>query len=145
MSGTVKLSYVEPASGAVPIAMPEAFAHLDTGCLIESYPGPAIFVGAEGDILATNAAATDLTELLSQPDGEALRLAIVNAAVAGEASNLRLATEQNGNNHVYDLALLPTARLGRDTTEVLIVGREATLEHNLTPRTIERSSTEVIQ
>ncbi len=102
------------------------------------YPGPALVVGGNAVVLAANAKARTLVEMLTRGGTHELRSAI-DDALAGSSTQLSplvieaglLSTE--GDSQALDLAVMPWGR----GTAALILGRDVTLERNLREALIE--------
>ncbi len=102
------------------------------------YPGPALVVGGNAVVLAANAKARPLVEMLTRGGTHELRAAI-DDALAGRSTQLAplvieaglLSTE--GDSQALDLAVMPWGR----GTAALILGRDVTLERNLREALIE--------
>ncbi|MDJ0970784.1 MAG: diguanylate cyclase [Kiloniellales bacterium] len=102
------------------------------------YPGPALVVGGNAVVLAANAKARPLVEMLNGGRKQELRAAI-DDALAGNSTQISpllieaglLSTE--GDSQALDLAVMPWGR----GTAALILGRDVTLERNLREALIE--------
>ena len=102
------------------------------------YPGPALVVGGNAVVLAANAKARPLVEMLTRSSKRELRAAI-DDALSGRSAQISplmieaglLSTE--GDSQALDLAVMPWGQ----GTAALILGRDVTLERNLREALIE--------
>ena len=94
--------------------------------LIADFPGPALLVGPDGQLLAHNLQAEALLAAFSDPHG-ALAAAARAAASTRTPGQERVHLPAEFGGAVLDLSLLPC-----ETDHVAVLGRDATLETNLT-------------
>jgi diguanylate cyclase (GGDEF)-like protein/PAS domain S-box-containing protein len=100
--------------------------------LARAYPGPAILLNGEGDLVLANGAARALVAHMTGQDGEALREAIVNRMTTGGGGNVRVSFEVNGVERTLELTLTTLAESASCVQEgVLILGRDVTGERNV--------------
>ncbi len=102
------------------------------------YPGPALVVGGNAVVLAANAKARPLVEMLTGGGRRELRAAIDDALGGRSAQISPLVIEAGllsaeGDSQALDLAVMPWGQ----GTAALILGRDVTLERNLREALIE--------
>ena len=94
--------------------------------MVARYAGPALHIDADGTLRATNASG----RILMVAAAERLRDHVIRTLIGHVPWITRVEIELGEQRRVFDLTLLPLA--GEPSDGVLILGREATLEHNLT-------------
>ena len=100
--------------------------------LARAYPGPAVLVNGEGDLVLANGAARALVDYMTGEDGEALRGAIVSRMASGGGGNVRVNFEVNGTDRTLELTLTHLADGASHVSEgVLLLGRDVTGERNV--------------
>ncbi|MCG8597703.1 MAG: diguanylate cyclase [Kiloniellales bacterium] len=102
------------------------------------YPGPALVVGGNGVVLAANAKARPLVEMLTRGSRHELRAALDDALSGRSAQISPLVIDAgllstDGDSQALDLAVMPWGQ----GTAALILGRDVTLERNLREALIE--------
>lgn len=105
---------------------------------LQHFPGPALIVGRNSVVLAANAKARPLVEMLNRGGSSELRAAIEDGLAGKTAQISPLLIEAGllsagGENQALDLAAMPWGQ----GTAVLILGRDVTLERNLREALIE--------
>lgn len=101
---------------------------LDPGALLAAFPGPVLVVTADGLPQHWNNAATALADAV-RADLDGLAAAVAQVAAERLARHQRLVLSAGTGETTLDLTLLPLlAPAGR----VLLLGRDATLERNMT-------------
>ncbi len=100
-------------------------AWLSPDQMVARFAGPALLIAADGGVRAANAGG----RLLLAAVAERLRDQVIRTLIAHVPWTTRIETAFGGERRVFDLTLLPLA--GEAEDGVLILGREATLEHNL--------------
>ena len=100
------------------------------GTIVARFPGPALIADAGGGIGAANDRASDLAAALQSGPTPELGEAIAAVARSREAANERIAIPGAEGPQVLDLVFLS---LGAEDerAKVLVLGRDATVEHNL--------------
>lgn len=96
---------------------------------VHSACGPAMLVGVDGRLYASNEAAASLASAWDARDAE-LRGLILSAAAAGGPISGRLvlaAPDSAENRQAFEIAAVPMGE-----AEVLVIGRDASFEDNLT-------------
>lgn len=116
---------------ALPISDAPLTAHFNIAELVMTFPGPAMLVSAQADVLQTNTLATPLLSALCNDSGAALRAMIQQVADTGISLTRRQdVSETSGNVLLFNLVLLPveTANNGRS---VVLLAQDSTTNLSL--------------
>ena len=100
-------------------------AWLSPDQMVARFAGPALLIATDGDVRAANAGG----RLLLAAVAERLRDQVIRTLIAHVPWITRIEAAFGDERRVFDLTLLPLAGGAEDG--VLILGREATLKHNL--------------
>ncbi|MBM3557105.1 MAG: diguanylate cyclase, partial [Alphaproteobacteria bacterium] len=111
---------------------------LDPRSLLAHFPGPALLADAQGRVFAANLEAEGIAKAIESGALRDLALRIPLVAADGRPSveKATLPRGREGSDLAYEFSLLPT-RSGRDGVAVLVLGRETTMERNLTAALID--------
>ena len=115
---------VMAAAGETPLS--GARAWLAPEEMVARYSGPALLIGANGTLRCANAGG----RIMMAASAARLRDHVIRTLIAYGPWTTRVEIDFTEEKRVFDLTLLPLAAEPEDG--VLILGREATLEHNLT-------------
>lgn len=96
-----------------------------------NYTGPAIVIGPNRLVLAANAAAEELSQIIKAAPSDELRTAI-DTALSGRAAQINplflpSADDRKGHRRALDLTVLPWG----DGAAALVLGRDITLDRHL--------------
>jgi diguanylate cyclase (GGDEF)-like protein/PAS domain S-box-containing protein len=98
----------------------------------DSYPGPALYVDATGDVVVANAAGQAFADFLQSNAGEALRSGIAGQVSQSGAGNMRISFKSNNTERTLELTLTHIhAAPNADDDGVLVLGRDITGERNV--------------
>ena len=102
------------------------------GALAAAYPGAAMFVDADGEVVIANGAAKDLVDYLHGPNGDTLRAGFVSRMTSGGAGNIRISFETGGVERTLELTLTHIRAETPDAGDgILVLARDVTGERNV--------------
>lgn len=97
--------------------------------LFGNFPGPVLTAMKDGHVTAINPQANGLAEMLANNSAHDLRKLIRQATETGDPAHIRCPASSGSSATVFDLTVLP---LSEPDGTVLILGRDVTMERNLT-------------
>ncbi len=112
----------EPAAKA-----PEA----NVSDIVQGYPGPALAIDRAGDVVCANAGAHDLAKALQDGRLSDLKARVARVADLQEAAQEQVELGSRQVRALLQLTIMPLALTDRGSC-VLLLGRDATMERNLT-------------
>ncbi len=133
---TKRISLLSGSQGAAQEASdtsePPAALSLAPAKLLADFPGPALICDAHGQVLSANARGADLAAALAGAAEARLRALLARAASRLEPLMTKARLDKAGvdGGTVLDLTLVPLVH--GEGVRVLVLGRDATLERNLT-------------
>lgn len=104
---------------------------IDIRTIIGTFPGPAILLSAQGQVVASNAAGGAAAESLSGGSNPEMLEAAQQAASDGVAGMCSLLVTERGAEEAVDFFLIPVAADSGEASYVLALGKTAALEKSL--------------